>query len=588
MRTGSRVRNHQKLQSRRVSRPFRLSRHQMDNLILHLNRALGFPSETRTTPYQRSCSELEVHSFARSYLRESIYSKYSDGSDDLLDGPAKEKFFAAEELCKETNARFSRLDCVTVTKRLSSEQLRVGVVRKISCLLGEFSPDEFLRCTSFSGGASTRFKRRESAIYNKYSGRPESTLENLSLARLLIEQNDLWKVAVGVDGPIVTVGNQVLTVPKNYKTNRTIAKEPCMNNFVQKGLGGMLRERLRKWGIDLSDQTKNQRMAHEGSLTGAYATIDLSMASDTLAYAVVEEVLMPTGWFPIFEQGRSRTGVLPASFGGGLIHYAKYSSMGNAFTFELESLLFGAIVLVVLESLEMKGASFAVYGDDIVVPSMAASDVLSALCYFGFTPNEEKTFISGPFRESCGKHYFAGTDVSPFYVRRPPSTLEELILLHNNFVRYGEQFCIPLTTPESSDFRKLLLSLVPDDKRKFVPLSLESAGFFGTFSEILPTRSTCGRWRVSGLTPRVSKAAKPREIDNFPWVEVATESVLPSHDGVLVYGILTVKGPLNLLSQFEAHKELRVPSLSGGRLRSKTLIVDVVEDSLFVSLLPTP
>jgi hypothetical protein len=83
-------------------------------------------------------------------------------------------------------------------------------------------------------------------------------------------------------------GNNVDWVPKNYKTDRTIAIEPDWNMFLQKGLGGLLRRRLRRVGQDLNDQSTNRFCAAVGSIDGSLATLDMSMASDTVAYRLVE------------------------------------------------------------------------------------------------------------------------------------------------------------------------------------------------------------------------------------------------------------------------------------------------------------
>jgi hypothetical protein len=103
--------------------------------------------------------------------------------------------------------------------------------------------------------------------------------------------------------------------------------------------------------------------------------------------------------------------------------------MGNGFTFELETLIFIGIISGVTGL--RPGLDFLVYGDDIIVPKDAARNVLSALRLFGFTPNERKTFVDGPFRESCGGDYFAGVPVRALFVKKTPSTPTEWISLHN-------------------------------------------------------------------------------------------------------------------------------------------------------------
>jgi len=59
-----------------------------------------------------------------------------------------------------------------------------------------------------------------------------------------------------------------------------------------------------------------------------------------------------------------------------------------------------------------------VFGDDIIVPVDHVRSVISSLESFGLKVNYRKSFWNGKFRESCGKEYFDGTDVSVVRCRR--------------------------------------------------------------------------------------------------------------------------------------------------------------------------
>jgi hypothetical protein len=85
--------------------------------------------------------------------------------------------------------------------------------------------------------------------------------------------------------------------------------------------------------------------------------------------------------------------------------FEKISSMGNGFTFALESLIFGALVRCAIRRTGSVKKS-AVYGDDLIVPVTAAPYLKTLLEYFGFQLNEDKSFAAGPFRESCGKDFY--------------------------------------------------------------------------------------------------------------------------------------------------------------------------------------
>jgi len=53
-----------------------------------------------------------------------------------------------------------------------------------------------------------------------------------------------------------------------------------------------------------------------------------------------------------------------------------------------------------------------IYGDDIIVPVEHVRSVVRMLEHFGAKVNTAKSFWTGRFRESCGKEYYAGHDVS--------------------------------------------------------------------------------------------------------------------------------------------------------------------------------
>jgi hypothetical protein len=85
-----------------------------------------------------------------------------------------------------------------------------------------------------------------------------------------------------------------------------------------------------------------------------------------------------------------------------------------------------------------------VYGDDIIVPVEYVFAVVSRLEAFGFKVNKNKSFWSGYFRESCGKDYYEGTDVTIVRVRHEWPTRQQdaiqvasLVSLRNQFYLRG-------------------------------------------------------------------------------------------------------------------------------------------------------
>jgi hypothetical protein len=355
--------------------------------------------------------------------------------------------------------------------------------------LGPFDWNEAAEGFTFTGGASTRVPRKNGDHSYKYSGVPESTFNNLDLATAAIRLVPAWERRLRLQGDAGLVNirdqNKVITVPKNYKTDRVIAVEPDMNMYVQKGLAACIRKRLRKVGIDIRSQSLNQDLALYASKTGAMATIDMSMASDTVSLELVRH-LLPPEWLTAFEQCRTTTGVLPC---GTKVLYRKFSSMGNGYTFELETLLFWSLASAVCTAYGVSERLVAVYGDDVVVPSSVALPLIELLSFCGFSTNESKTFIDGPFRESCGKHYISGLDVTPFYVRKQPASLLDLFLLHNQLYRWcaRNQWNAQWDRDEMRSLLSWLRSCAPKNWRKpRIPDGIGDGAFIGTFDECTP------------------------------------------------------------------------------------------------------
>lgn len=226
-------------------------------------------------------------------------------------------------------------------------------------------------------------------------------------------------------------GNRFVTVDKDATIRRGIAIEGGGMVYLQLAVGGVIRRRLARIGIDLeSGQGLHQQLAMHASLTGTSATIDLKSASDTVCRNLVKLAFKKCGdWYDLLESLRS-----PATrLNGKWVRLEKFSSMGNGFTFELETLLFAAIITAAGGGLV--GHEAFVYGDDIIVPTDRSADVISALRFFGFTTNERKTFTTSAFRESCGGDYFMGVDVRPYYMKEFPNEPSDWIAVANGLYR---------------------------------------------------------------------------------------------------------------------------------------------------------
>lgn len=386
---------------------------EIDSSHLDVCRAFAFSSDT-------------AEEFSSWYLRSECFSKFRSGGVDLKRSTlTQQKFLDAEYACELANARL-----VDTWSRASLNQSVWRRARSlVADVLGQFPWDSFPRYCGFGPGASVGLPSRKAFHQNKW----ELSTHITEGALPYFSAFDRWAGLDGLSRNLTVVpGNKVTTVPKSYKIDRTIAIEPDWNMFFQKGVGGLIRRRLQRVGLLHPDaQEKNRALARLGSWTGSLATLDMSAASDSVSLALCE-ALLPESWFRVILDLRSPAGQYEGQ--EEWITYSKVSSMGNGFTFELETLLFWALSLAACGKANHDRVS--VYGDDIVVPTHHASLVISVLNEAGFSINVDKTFVDGPFRESCGGHYWRGRDVTPFYIRGPMDSVNDLIVTGNHIVRW--------------------------------------------------------------------------------------------------------------------------------------------------------
>jgi len=279
----------------------------------------------------------------------------------------------------------------------------------------------------------------------------------------------------------LTRGNKLSFVRKTRDISRSICTEPSLNMFFQLGLGEIINLRLREYGIDVRTQAeKNRAMARRGSIDDSIATIDLESASDSVSLNLCRE-FFPTWFFEILMNLRSPEVELP----GGVWHeLGMVSSMGNGFTFPLQTALFMCVVRAaarfrnvklnawlppdlvyplagdeLYQSIngrelpshydfghmrELKGGNpFGVFGDDICCPREIADDVCHLLGLLGFRVNHAKSYLIGPFRESCGHDYYNGRIVRGVYIRSL-ATMQDRYVAINRLNEWSALTGIPL------------------------------------------------------------------------------------------------------------------------------------------------
>jgi hypothetical protein len=229
---------------------------------------------------------------------------------------------------------------------------------------------------------------------------------------------------------------KVTLVPKTLKTPRVIAMEPTCMQYMQQAvlssyLGHFYRDRLLRKLIGFDDQEPNRRLAHSGSIDNRTATLDLSDASDRVSNQLVRTMFAQ--WPHLREAidaTRSRRAALPSGNGTPtqVLRLAKFASMGSALCFPVEAMVFTTLIFVGIQRslnvtltrkdvLRLSG-TVRVYGDDLIVPTDHVLSVVQALEHFGAQVGLDKSFWTGKFRESCGREYFNGHDVTPTRVRQ--------------------------------------------------------------------------------------------------------------------------------------------------------------------------
>jgi len=401
---------------------------------------------------------------------------------DGLDTKSKamDSFFEAERVCSRINSTLSS----TIRKDSRLAAILSIAARKIDILLGDIEIKKLFNEAGWGPGATYSLSRRSCNVTNKFRSECGMTFHaNDLFGNLIPLAYPLWAPKVKIQP-----GNRVVTVPKNAKTDRTIAIEPGLNLWFQKAVGSILRSKLKSVGIDLDDQRHNQRLSRIGSLFNKLATVDLSMASDTISSRLVEE-LLPRNWFHLLDSLRSKSGRISTSH---IIHYEKFSSMGNGFTFELETLIFWAISCAVCEYSGEDPQSVSVYGDDIIIPSRCVDMLSSIFLSIGFTVNKSKSYSSTYYRESCGKHYWFGADISPIFLKERIQDEKSILKTANLLRRYAHRrntYGCDIRFRKAWQFLRSLLSPNLDLK---IPDGYGDGGLVVNFDECTPPRARHG------------------------------------------------------------------------------------------------
>lgn len=419
-----------------------------------------------------------VSSVAAKAMLSSFYKKFVDLEEANAEQLAYEKFSSVNQRCVTW-----KVDDLTAEQRIFHSELKNTLWKfEARAGLGTLSLDHLF--DRFRVGPGASLKARGTDFYTKvFDSRLSCTRSSLYEAyRLYTSRIPRWlsseRTRSATWGSMTVVeGNSLSFVPKTNVIKRSICTEPSINMMLQLGLGSLIEEEMRKQiGIDLGIQPeKNRELARIGSVDGSFGTIDLESASDSLSLAMLRS-LFDRRFMALLELLRSPT----TTYKGRVEELHMVSTMGNGFTFPLQTLLFAGVVIT---TARMRGiqllyprnrlGSFGVFGDDIIVERELYDDVVANLELLGFKVNLSKSFNEGAFRESCGHDYYNGHNIRGVYVKTLRSVQDRFVLV-NRLNDWTARTGIPVRTTIKALLKTVPFTPVPlgenDDAGVKVPL----------------------------------------------------------------------------------------------------------------------
>jgi hypothetical protein len=391
---------------------------------------------------------ISPRAFAIQSLRNSLLKKFEDEKNDDADSKALALFLKVNAACRDYH-----LDTSSMSE---PEAIALGEAKSFIDSFfndGEFYLPHIEQCFGLGNGAN--IGAYETSFFSKLAtSRLSATSQALfSLYEQAISADPIWS---GVESTRkrnrkseIVRGSRLSFVPKTRNISRTICTEPILNMLYQKGLAALIEARLeRRVGISLKTQPdKNRELARLGSNDGRFGTIDLSSASDSMSLTMVSQ-MFPKRIVDLLGLMRSPLTILPD---GSEVELHMVSSMGNAFTFPLQTLLFTSVVYGVYRvygidfnrPFRQNLGNFAVYGDDIIVDRKAYGLVVRMLSLLGFAVNVDKSFNTGTFRESCGRDFHLGYNVRGVYIKSL-RTVYDVYSAINRLNRWSANWEIPL------------------------------------------------------------------------------------------------------------------------------------------------
>jgi hypothetical protein len=293
--------------------------------------------------------------------------------------------------------------------------------------------------------------------------------------------------------------SRLMSVPKTASAPRLIAAEPTAHQWCQQFIKRFIEERLQGlFGtnfVSFRNQELSRQLVSKASLDQSLATVDLSSASDRLTCWVIERAFRKnksllealhstrTRWVKdCVDKTQSPNYFIPK----------KFATQGTAVTFPIQSIIFLIIALTACGFEAKHPEDFIcnkrlcgplgrlrnkvrVFGDDIIIPVSGYGPLTHLLHLLGLKVNQDKSFVKGHFRESCGMDAFKGVNVTPIKAKcvtaTGPQSRQSIIDYANNLHQAGLWYAA-----EAAE------SMLPDWVRKNLPVVGLGCGGAGRIS----------------------------------------------------------------------------------------------------------
>lgn len=349
-----------------------------------------------------------------------------------------------------------------VKESLTALDIVSGIV---ASTLGPYQPRDW----SFRHGPGAVSERTGSVNKYQFVNWSERLEREFNLADCCFHNYSAWVKHVGgerlvaEDHPLqscitdIDPCSRLVAVPKTLTKPRLIAAEPSEHMWCQQNIWHYFRSRVRDTFLSkyvrFNDQTLNQELCRLGSLEDKLATLDLSSASDRVSCHFVENLFRSNlGLLRALQSTRTRVvNQTISNESPEQLVLKKFSTMGNACTFPVETLGFLSVAfaciavirkqVVTRKFLTSLAGSVAVFGDDIIIPADCCELFKEVLEVLHFKVNTSKSFESGSFRESCGVDAYKGIDITPVYWRDlcdgTPESVASIVDVSNSFHKRG-------------------------------------------------------------------------------------------------------------------------------------------------------